>query len=106
MSEQEVIVVMTSTPDMEVAERVARALIESGLAACVQLNPGVTSLYKWDGVMQKESEVLVSIKSVAHKFPQLELVIKENHPYKVPEIISISASDVSGDYLKWMRGVL
>lgn len=98
--------VMTALPEIEVAERFAGLLVENRLAACVQINPEIKSVYMWDGAVQKESEILLLIKTTSSKFGDIEKFIKENHPYTVPEILAVPVSDVSDDYLKWMREVL
>lgn len=100
------IVVMTTCPDAAVAEGLATMLIQRNLAACVQINPGVKSLYMWEGSVQSESEHLLIIKTLSTKYPEIEKTIKEHHPYEVPEILAIEASQISDDYLDWMTDVL
>lgn len=108
MSESEdiAIVVMTTCPDQPTAETVAAILVERKLAACVQINPSIKSVYMWESEIRNESETLLLIKTLSSKYPLLEKTIKENHPYKVPEILAVPASDVSDDYLKWMKEVV
>jgi len=105
-SDEKVIVVMTTLPDFKYAETLAGNLVREDLAACVQLLPQMTSVYEWEGAIQQDTEVLLLIKTISSKFPAVEKTIKENHPYTVPEVVAIPASDVSDDYLKWMKGVL
>jgi periplasmic divalent cation tolerance protein len=100
------IVVMTTLPGMDDAEKLARILVEGKLAACVQVIPGIQSVYMWEGSIQMESEVLVVIKTLSDKFIDIEDCIKKNHPYTVPEILAIPTSEVTDDYLKWMSSVV
>lgn len=100
------IVVMTTCPDGTVAENLAGILVERKLAACIQISPGVKSIYMWEGSVQSESEHLLFIKTISTKYSELEKTIKEHHPYEVPEILAIEASHISDDYLDWMTDVL
>lgn len=99
-------VIMTTLPDIKYAEDLASVLVRSKLAACVQILPQMTSVYEWEGALQQDTEVLLLIKTVSSRFSAVEKAVKENHPYTVPEVVAIPASDVSDDYLKWMKGVL
>ena len=105
-SDEKAIVVMTTLPDFKYAETLAGNLISKDLAACVQIIPQITSVYKWEGAIQKDSEVLLLVKTIQSKFSVVQNAIKENHPYTVPEVLAIPASDVSDDYLEWMSGVI
>lgn len=105
-SDEKAIVVMTTLPDFKYAETLAGNLISQDLAACVQIIPQITSVYKWEGAIQKDSEVLLLVKTIQSKFSVVQNTIKENHPYTVPEVLAIPASDVSDDYLEWMSGVI
>jgi periplasmic divalent cation tolerance protein len=96
------IVVLTTTPNTEEAENLARKIIEVKLAACVQVLPQMKSFYFWKGFVQNDSENLLLIKTLDEKFDQLKLFIQENHSYDVPEIVALKAKDVSESYLKWM----
>ena len=97
------IVVLTTTPNIEEAETLARKIIEAKLAACVQILPPMKSFYFWEGSIQKDTEHLLLIKTLTGKFAELEKFIKENHSYDVPEIVALSAEKVSEDYLDWTR---
>lgn len=99
------IIVLTTTPDAEEAQRLARLIVEAKLAACVQILPPMTSVYFWEGAIQAEPEHLLLIKSLDEKFDELSKFIKTNHSYEVPEIVAIDAKKVSEEYLKWMRDV-
>jgi periplasmic divalent cation tolerance protein len=105
-SDETVIVVMTTLPDFKYAEPLASSLVSMDLAACVQIVPQITSVYKWEGLMRQDTEVLLLIKTVSSKFSAVENTIKENHPYMVPEVLAIPASDVSDEYREWLSEVL
>ena len=100
------LVVMTTTPDAEEAERLAHAIVDERLAACVQIMPKMTSVYFWEGGVQKEPEHLLLIKTLEGKFEALEKFILENHSYDVPEIVALSSMHVSDSYNGWLRDYL
>lgn len=99
------LIVFTTTLSAE-AEALADRIIASKLAACVQILPPMTSVFEWEGKIQKERESLLLIKTLADKYDALETFIKANHGYDVPEIVAISAERVSADYFGWMNSVL
>ena len=101
-----VLVVLTTTPSSAEAERLAQLIVESKLAACVQILPKMTSVYFWEGKVQTETEHLLLIKTLEEKFEELSKFITANHSYDVPEIVAIDAEKVSADYLKWMSDYL
>ena len=96
---------MTTVADAGAGESLARLIIESRLAACVQLLPKMTSVFFWEEKIQTETEHLLLIKTLEEKFDELSKLIRKNHSYDVPEIVAIEAEKVSEDYLKWMREV-
>lgn len=98
----EAIVVMCAVPADFDAESLARELVERSLAACVQIVSGVTSVYKWQGALEKSEERLLLIKSRREVFGVLEAAIKAGHPYEVPEIIALPVSVGHGPYLDWL----
>ncbi len=100
------IVVLTTTPNIEEAENLAEKIVAAKLAACVQVLPPMTSFYFWKGEMQKESEHLLIIKTLAAKFTKLEDFIRLNHSYDVPEIVALQSSDVAKSYLDWIKNYL
>lgn len=100
------IIVLTTTPNAEEAENLARGIIEARLAACVQVLPPMKSFYIWEGAVQADSEHLLLIKTLAENFDRVEEFIKSNHSYSVPEIAAIKAEAVSDDYLKWLKDYL
>lgn len=102
-SESEVRVVLVTAPDAEVAEGVARALVAERLAACVNVVPGVRSIYRWEGAIEDAAEVLLVIKTRADRCPKLADRVRELHPYDVPEVVELPAVGGSRAYLDWVR---
>lgn len=84
----------------------ATKIVAANLAACVQILPQMTSVYMWEGKMQKESEHLLLIKTLPDKYEELERFITANHSYTFPEIVAIGAERVSKPYLAWMKELL
>ncbi len=97
----ELIVIFCTVPDDETAERLATGLIEERLAACVKVIPGVRSFYRWEGKIEVGSEIQMLIKTRRLHFDAIEEWIGEHHPYEVPELVALLASDVGGPYAKW-----
>lgn len=99
---EEAAAVFISAPSREEARRLARDLLERGLAACVQLAP-IESLYVWDGAIQEEDEILLIVKTRAALFAALEARIREIHSYDTPEILALPVSAGSAPYLAWLK---
>ena len=100
------IIVITTTPTINEAEALAEKVVEARLAACVQILPRMTSVYIWEGKLQREGEHLLLIKTLPEKFDALEKFITDNHSYDVPEIVAIDAECVSERYLSWIKETL
>ena len=98
-----VIAVLTTTPSSEVADRIGTALVEEGLAACANVLPGVSSVFRWKGEVSHESEVLVILKTTAAALGALQRRLVELHPYEVPELIALDVVAGHGPYLDWVR---
>ena len=96
--------VMTTTAAQADAKRVARAVLEVHLAACVQIIGPLTSLYWWQGEIEQAEEWLCLIKTRADAFADLERAIRSVHPYEVPEIVALPVAAGSADYLAWLNG--
>ncbi|HMM80792.1 MAG TPA: divalent-cation tolerance protein CutA [Pyrinomonadaceae bacterium] len=98
------IVVMTTVGSAEAGEKLASALVEEKLAACVQILPPMLSVYRWKGEIQKETEHLLLIKTTDEKWKGLSEFIHANHPYEVPELIAVEAAKIAPEYQKWLGG--
>ncbi|HEV2609674.1 MAG TPA: divalent-cation tolerance protein CutA [Noviherbaspirillum sp.] len=94
---------MTNMPDADSARKLARLILDERLAACVNILPSIQSIYRWEGAIEDASEIPIHIKTMADRYPDLELAIKNMHPYQVPEIIAIPITEVSMAYLEWIR---
>lgn len=94
-------VVLTTAPDEEVAKRLARALVEERLAACVNIVTGLTSIYRWDEKTEEAGEVLLVSKVRAADFDRVEARLGALHPYDVPEIVALPVAAVSDAYRSW-----
>ncbi|QDD62821.1 divalent-cation tolerance protein CutA [Herbaspirillum seropedicae] len=97
------LLVLANLPDQALAERIADALVEQGLAACVNILPPVKSVYRWQGKVQRDTEVPVFIKTTQACYQALEQVILQAHPYDVPEIIALPITAGLPAYLAWMQ---
>ena len=100
------IIVLTTTPNTEEAESLARKIVEARLAACVQVLPAMKSFYFWEGAVQADSEHLLLIKTLAEKFDELKDFIESNHSYSVPELVAIEAEKFSDNYFYWLKKYL
>jgi periplasmic divalent cation tolerance protein len=96
------LVVLSTFPDAAVARAAAEALVNESLAACVNLLPGIESVYRWEGKLENSEEVLSVIKTTAERYPALEARLRELHPYDVPEIVALPAAAVAESYLEWV----
>ena len=84
------------------AERIATALVERGLAACVNVVPGVVSIYRWKGEIQRDEELLLVIKTRTERFEELRELLVSLHPYEVPELIGFEIAAGHAPYLAWL----
>ena len=96
------LVVLSTVARAEDAERIGRALVEAGLAACVNVLPAVTSIYRWKGTLEKEEERLLLIKTRADRFDALKQALVSLHPYEVPEVLALPVADGHQPYLDWL----
>ena len=99
---QEFIVIYVTAGSTSEASRLARALVEERLAACVNQIGPIQSLYRWEGKLEESVEQLLIIKSRKDLFPALEKRVRELHSYSVPEIVALPIIDGSPDYLRWL----
>lgn len=99
-----VVVALTTAPDPDAAAVIARSLLDEKLIACANILPGVTSMYRWEGEVRTDGEVLVVLKSVRGVEEALTRRLIEVHPYDVPELLVLDADRGSEAYLEWVRG--
>jgi periplasmic divalent cation tolerance protein len=98
----ELLLVMTSLPDKDAAKGLAKRLIDTRLAACVQIQPGAESIYRWEGRICEEQEVVLAAKTTDEQWPAISAFIKQNHPYDVPEIIAQPITHSHTEYARWV----
>ncbi|HEV7395883.1 MAG TPA: divalent-cation tolerance protein CutA [Pyrinomonadaceae bacterium] len=94
--------VLSTCGSIDEARKLARALVEKQLAACVNIVPQIESVYSWKGKVETSTEYLLLIKTTAGAFDELRDVLTELHSYDVPECIEIAIEDGSATYLAWM----
>jgi periplasmic divalent cation tolerance protein len=92
------------TAPAEVAERIANTLVEENLATCVNIVDKVTSIYRWEGQVERATEALLLVKGTAEQTEPMISRVREIHPYEVPEILSIDIVAGNKDYLDWLAG--
>lgn len=100
------LIVFTTVSNIEQGETLAEKLVEKKLAACVQILPQMTSVYFWEGEIQKDKERLLLIKTDDRLFDEVSGFLTEHHPYSTPEIVAVEAEKISGPYRKWIEGYL
>ena len=104
MVEDAVLVVFCTFPNPEKARQIGTLVVERQLAACVNLVPGIESIYEWDGKVCREEEVLGVFKTSEERFEALREALVEAHPYEVPEVVALPVTAGSAPYLDWVRG--
>lgn len=95
-------IIYCTCPDKEAAKKLAQGLVENHLAACVNIIPGLTSVYPWQGKIETANEVLLLIKTHNECFPALENYIQTHHPYELPEIVAVPIEQGAKQYLNWV----
>jgi periplasmic divalent cation tolerance protein len=98
----EIRLVLTTTGSREEAESMARSLIDERLAACVNIVPGLTSIYRWKGELETAAEFLLLIKSTASHLEGLEAAIRRLHSYDLPEFVVLTPESAAKSYLDWL----
>ncbi len=94
--------ILTTTGSVEAAQRIAHALVEQKLAACVNLIPNLTSVYHWQGATETASEVLLLIKTTSEHIQAIESALRQFHAYEVPEFLVLPIESGSQPYLDWL----
>ena len=98
----EPVVVLSTCESFEDARRIGRHLVERGLAACVNLVPGVNSIYRWEGKIEEAGEVMLVIKSSRKLVSEIQREFRTIHPYNVPELVVLAVAGGSAQYLGWL----
>ena len=99
----EPIVVLMTAANREEASRIAEMLVSRRLAACVQVLPEIQSVYRWQGEVARESEVLLLAKTTLDRFDELDRAVRESHSYETPEIIALPVKAISEPYFAWLQ---
>ncbi len=94
--------VYCTCPDAATADRLARAVVDARLAACVNALPGLRSTYRWNGRLEQADEVLLLIKTTGLRLDALTQRLRELHPYELPEVLAVEASAGLPEYLQWV----
>jgi periplasmic divalent cation tolerance protein len=97
------LIVFITAPNEDEAAKIARALVEEKLAGCVNIIRNIRSIYRWQGNIEDDTEVLMIAKTKKKLFNSLEKKVKELHSYSVPEIIAMPIAEGSNEYLQWLR---
>ncbi|MCD2450681.1 divalent-cation tolerance protein CutA [Methylicorpusculum oleiharenae] len=95
-------IIFCTCPDQQTATKLAHLLINQNLAACVNLLPGLTSVYRWQDKIETANEHLLLIKTRADFYSRIAKLIKCHHPYELPEIIAVTVDNGAPDYLQWI----
>lgn len=98
-----VLVVLVTVPDAETGVNLARAAVQERLAACGNVVPGLTSVYRWEGQVHQDQESLIIFKTTKDSLDKLKKKVLDLHPYDVPEILALSISDGHLPYLQWVE---
>ena len=102
MPDTDAIVVFMTAANREEAARLADMLVGSQLAACVQILPEIESIYRWQGTVERQTEVLLTAKTVRSKFAELEREVRALHSYETPEIVAVPVAACSAPYFEWL----
>lgn len=102
MSASDIRIVLVTVPNEQSALHIAHALVERNLAACCNIISHVRSVYRWQGTVQDDAELLLIIKTRAEAYSNLEAAVLELHPYDTPEIIGLAPEHCAEKYLSWV----
>lgn len=102
MKNKDILVLLSTCPDVGTAERIGAALIEASLAACVNVVPGLRSIYRWNDAIQCDEEVLMLIKTTADRLDATRERLVALHPYEVPEVVALPVVAGHHPYLAWV----
>jgi periplasmic divalent cation tolerance protein len=100
--QDEVLVCLCTCPDLAIARMLGRTLVDERLAACVQVLPGIESIYRWDGAVETAAEILLILKTTRARLDALQARLVALHPYDVPELVALPAVAGLPAYLHWV----
>jgi periplasmic divalent cation tolerance protein len=89
-------------PDLDAAKRLGHQLLDARLAGCINILPGMVSLYHWEGERQEDAETVLIVKTSAQQASEVQVYIEREHPYDVPAVLVIHLGDVNRDYREWL----
>ena len=95
-------IVFCTFPNIDAARQIGTALVEKQLAACVNLLPGIESVYRWQEKVESAAEILAIFKTSAATYPAFEKALGELHPYEVPEIVAVEPAEIAESYRSWV----
>jgi periplasmic divalent cation tolerance protein len=98
----DILILVSTCPDASTAERIARELVDASLVACVNIVPGLRSIYRWNGAVQADDEVLMILKTPADRLSAARERLVALHPYDVPEVVALPVADGHHPYLQWV----
>ena len=101
-ADHELIVVLTTVSDIEKAKLLAHQIIDQQMAACCNIVPGISSIYRWQGELCDEQECLLVMKTIKNRYLDLDEFVREHHPYEVPELLALPVSTCFEEYLSWV----
>jgi periplasmic divalent cation tolerance protein len=96
-------IVLCTVPDEASARQIASTLVAERLSACVNIVPGISSVYRWEGAIENAAELLLIIKTTAAVYMQLQERIRSLHPYELPEVIAVALDQGLPEYLAWIK---
>jgi len=102
MADEQLSIILVTTPSQDVAQQLAQDVVKERLAACVNIVSGVRSIYAWEGKIERTDEVLLIIKTHSAHYAALEACVQAHHPYETPEIVEIPAGRVTPQYWEWI----
>ncbi len=106
MTDKKYIMVFCTCPDQDSAASMAENIVAQHLAACINIVPGIKSIYQWQGNVESAQEALMLIKTDADKYDALQKTIKTMHPYEIPEVIQVDISNGLPEYLSWIDSAM
>ncbi len=102
INNQQMLLVMTTITDIDTGKLLARQIVELQLAACCNIVPGITSVYRWKDELCEDQECLLVMKTTESRYKALEQFIQQQHPYELPELIALPVTASTQEYLSWV----